>query len=201
MEETPVFENNTTYDKAAVQAMTWVFTQKVRRKRYLLRKGLYLGTGLLGTVCGLLLLFIFDTLDFGERLICIMALVVCVPATLRGLFLRRLTARRSLRALRQTAVGQERRFVFSEESFLGAQSGMETSYQYETLQDASLQDAYETEGYFVLRFDKLTCVILDKAGFTAGTAGGFQRFIERKLGKPVDWAGWREKNQGLLLAG
>jgi len=63
---------------------------------------------------------------------------------------------------------------------------METAYQYETL-----QVAYETEGYFVLRFDKLTCVILDKAGFTVGTAGEFQRFIERKLGKPVEWAGRR----------
>jgi len=181
-----MFENNTTYDKAAIQAMTWVFTQKVQRKRYLLRKGFYLGAGLLGTLCGLLLLLAFDTLDFGKRLICVMVLAVCVPALLRGLFLRRLTARRSLRALRQAAGGEERRFAFSEESFLGAQSGMETSYQYETL-----QDAYETEGYFILRFDKLTCVILDKAGFTVGTAGEFQRFIERKLGKPVEWAGRR----------
>ncbi len=181
-----MFENHTAYDKAAIQAMTGVCTRKVRRRQYLLRKGWHLGFGILGTLCGLTLLLIFESLDFGERLIAVMALVVCGFALVKGLFLRRIMAWSSLRALRQAAGDQERRFVFSEESFRGIQSGMETAYRYETI-----QDAYETEGYFALRFDKLTCILLDKTGFTVGTAEEFRRFIEGKIGKPVIWAGRR----------
>lgn len=184
-----MFENRTAYDKAAVQAMTWVFTAKVRRKQYLLRRCYHLGFGIIGTLCGLTLLVIFDSPDFGERLIAVMALVICGFALIKGLFLRRIMARSSLRALRQAAGDQERRFLFSEDSFLGTQSGTETTWQYETV-----QDAYETEGYFLLRFDKLTCIILDKEGFAQGTAEGFRRFIEGKIGKPVVWAGRHKKN-------
>lgn len=185
-----MFENHTTYGKAAVQAMTWVFSKKVRRKQYLLRRCYHLGFGIIGTLCGLILLVIFDSLDFGERLIAVMALVICGFALIKGLFLRRIMARSSLRALRQATGDQERRFVFSEESFLGFQSGTETTWQY-----GAVQDAYETEGYFVLRFDKLTCIILDKEGFAQGTAEGFRRFIERKIGKPIVWAGRHKKNE------
>ncbi len=185
-----MFENHTKYDKAAIQAMTWVFSTKVQRKRYLLRKGWHLGFGIIGTLCSLLLLMIFDTLDFGERLFAVMALVVCGFALVKGLFLQRIMARSTLRALRQAAGDGERRFVFPEDSFLGVQSGMETAYQYETI-----QDVYETEGYFLLRFDKLTSSIIDKKGFTVGTAEGFRRFIEEKTGKPVVWAGRHKKNE------
>jgi len=133
---------------------------------------------------------IFDSLDFGERLIAVMALVICGFALIKGLFLRRIMAWSSLRGLRQAAGDGERRFVFSEDSFLGTQSGTETTWQYGTV-----QDVYETEGYFVLRFDKLTSIILSKEGFTAGTAEGFRRFIEEKTGKPVVWAGRHTKNR------
>lgn len=185
-----MFENRTTYDKAAVQAMTWVFSKKVRRKQYLLRKCYHLGFGIIGTLCGLLLLLIFDTLDFGERLVAVMALVICGFALIKGLFLQRFMAWSSLRGLRQATSDGERRFVFSEESFLGTQSGTETTWQYGTV-----QDAYETEGYFLLRFDKLTSIILDKEGFTQGTAEGFRRFFEERTGKPIVWAGRRKKNR------
>jgi len=185
-----MFENHTAYDKAAIQAMTWVFSKKVQRKQYLLRKCYHLGFGIFGTLCGLLLLLIFDSLDFGERLIAVMALVVCGFALIKGLFLRRFMAWSTLRGLRQATSDGERRFVFSEDSFLGIQSGMETAYQYGTV-----QDVYETEGYFLLRFDKLTSSIIDKEGFTVGTAEGFRRFIEEKTGKPIVWAGRHKKDE------
>lgn len=185
-----VFENHTNYDKSAIQAMTWVFSTKVRRKQYLLRKGWHLGFGILGTLCGLTLLLIFESLDFGERLVAVMALVVCGFALIKGLFLQRIMAWSTLRALHQATGDGERRFVFSEDSFLGIQSGTETVWRYETI-----QDVYETEGYFLLRFDKLTSSIIDKEGFTQGTAEGFRRFIQGKTGKPVVWAGRHRKNE------
>lgn len=176
-----MFENTTLYDKAAVWAMTRVFTRRFQRKSYLLRKCFYLGAGLLGTVGGLILLPAFGALDHGERLICVMALAVCVPALLKGLFLRRFIAWSTGRVLRKAVSPRERRFVFSEESFLCVEPGIETAYQYETVQGAC-----ETEKYFILRLNRQTCVILDKAGFTRGTAGGFRSFLERKLEKPVE---------------
>ena len=177
-----MFENTTIYDKAAVWSMTRAFTRKFQRKRYLLRKCFYIGAGLLGTLCGLLLLFVFGALDFGEKLICFFSLAVCVPALVKGLFLRRLTAWSAGRSLRKSGDPLERRFVFSEEDFRASQSGMETVYQYETV-----RDAYETGGHFVLRLDARTGIIVDKAGFTTGTAGGFRDFLGRKLGKPVEY--------------
>ncbi len=185
-----MFENNTAYDKPAIQAMTWVFSRKVRRKQYLLRKCFLLGGGSVSLLGGLLLLSVFGALDDGERVICVVGLVIGVPALLKGIFLRRFQAWSSLRALRQTTGTSElRRFVFSEDSFQSTQAGMETTWQYE-----KVREAYETEGYFVLRLDKLTCILLDKAGFTRGTAWGFRAFLERRLGKPVEWSGRRKKN-------
>ncbi len=188
-----MFENSTAYDKPAIQAMTWVFSRKVRRKQYLLRKCFLLGVGLMMMFGGLLLLATFGTLDYKERLICVIGLLIGGLALTEGIFLRRFQAWSSLRALRQTTGTSElRRFVFSEDSFQSTQAGMETTWQYE-----KVQEAYETEGYFILRLDKLTCILLDKEGFTQGTAWGFRAFLERKLGKPVEWSGRHKKNQDL----
>jgi len=188
-----MFENNTAYDKNAIAAMTWVFTRKARRKQYLLRKCFLLAVGSVALLSGLLLLLTFGTLDYGDRVICVIGLLVGGVALIEGLFLRRVMAWRSLRALRQAADASElRRFVFSEDSFQGTQSGMETTWQYERV-----QEAYETEEYFILRLDKLTCILLDKSGFAQGTVWGFRSFLERKLGKPVEWSGRHKKNQEL----
>jgi len=188
-----MFENNTAYDKNAIAAMTWVFAKKVRRKQYLLRKCFLLGVGSVAMLSGLLLLFMFGTLDFGNRVICVVGLAVGTLALTEGIFLRRFQAWNSLRALRQTTDASElRRFVFSEDSFQGTQSGMETTWRYERV-----QAAYETEKYFILRLDKLTCILLDKSGFALGTAWGFRAFLERKLGKPVEWSGRHQKDQDL----
>lgn len=185
-----MFENHTAYDKSAVEAMTWVFTRKIRRKQYLLRRCFLLCVGSVGALSGLTLLLMFGTLDYGDRVICVIGLAIGGLALAEGIFLRRFMTWRSLRALRQSKDASERRrFVFSEGSFQGTQSGMETTWQYETI-----QEAYETEGYFVLRFDKLTCILLDKSGFTQGTAWGFRAFLERKLGKPVEQVGRKKKN-------
>lgn len=176
-----MFENATIYDKAAVRSMTQAFIRKFQRKRYLLRKYFYIGVGLLGTLCGLLLLLVFDTLDLGEKLICFFSLAVCVPALLKGLFLRRIMAWSTGWSLRKSGGPLERRFVFSEESFRAAQSGMETAYQYEMV-----KGIYETGEHFVLQLNAQTGVILDKAGFSRGTPEGFRDFMERKLGKPAE---------------
>lgn len=177
-----MFENMTGYDKKAVRAMTRVFTRKVRRKRYLLRKCFLAGMGLLGTLCGLLLLILFRELDFGERVICIAVLAVCMPAFLKGLFLRRFMAWSTIRALRRAGGSPERRFVFSEESFRGVQSGMETVYQYEIV-----RGVYETETYFVLQLDAQLCMMIDKDGFSQGTPDGFRTFLAEKTGRAAEF--------------
>ena len=178
-----MFENDTKYDGAAVWAMTCVFTGKVQRKRFLLRKCFFMGAGLLGTVSGLLLLMVFFRLELTERVLCAAALAVCVPALLKGIFLRRFTAWSCRRAMRRSGESLERHFTFSEESYLAAQSGMETVCQYDTL-----RDAYETESHFVLQLDERACFVLDKDGFLQGTPEGFRAFLERKLEKPVKQA-------------
>lgn len=175
-----MFENFMQYDRDAVWAMTLVFTKEIQKKSYLGRKCFYMGAGLWGTVCGLLLLAVFSRLETAERALCIAALVVCVPSLLKGLFLRRFMAWSSRRVLRRSGEALERHFTFSEESCLCNRPGMETVYQYETV-----RNVYETETHFMLQLDKRSGIIVDKNGFSHGTPEGFRDFLERKLKKPV----------------
>lgn len=177
-----MFENVTEYDKRAVWAMTRVFTRRVWRKRYLLRKCFLVGMGLLGTLCGLLLLILFRGLDLGERAICITVLAVCIPAFLKGLFLRRFMAWSTVRTLRRAGGSPERRFIFSGEAFRGVQSGMETAYQYEIV-----REVYETETYFVLHLDAQLCMMIDKGGFSQGTPDGFRALLAEKTGRAAEF--------------
>ncbi len=176
------YENTTRYDKNAVWALTLVFSRTVQRKRFLLRRLFLLVVGGIALTGGLVLLMVFSALDTGSRVICAAGLIVGVAALGEGVFLRRIMAWSTRRSLWKQGDSMERRFIFSAEGFQGSQPGMETRFAYETV-----KGVWETEGYFVLQMDTGHGMVVDKTGFTQGTADGFRQFLAERTGKPAEW--------------
>ena len=171
------YENTTRYDKNAVWALTLAFSRRVQRKRFLLRRLFLLMVGTIALAGGLVLLMVFSALDTGSRIICAAGLILGAAALSEGLFLRRVMAWSTRRSLRKQGDSMERRFVFSSESFQAYQPGAETKFSYE-----AVKGFYETEGYFVLQMDTGHGVVVDKTGFTQGTADGFRQFLAERTG-------------------
>lgn len=176
------YENTTRYDKNAVWALTLAFSSRVQRKRFLLRRLFLLMVGTIALAGGLVLLMVFSALDTGSRVICAAGLIVGAFALGEGLFLRRIMAWSTRRSLRKQGDSMERRFVFSSEAFQGSQPGMETRFSYETV-----KGVWETEDYFVLQMDTGHGMVVDKTGFTQGTADGFRQFLAERTGLSAEW--------------
>lgn len=176
------YENTTRYDQEAIWALTLVFSRTVQKKRFLLRRLFLLMVGSIGLAGGLVLLMVFSALDTGSRVICAAGLIVGAFALGEGLFLRRIMAWSTRRSLRKQGDSMERRFVFSGEAFQGSQPGMETRFSYETV-----KGVWETEGYFVLQMDTGHGMVVDKTGFTQGTADGFRQFLAERTGLSAEW--------------
>lgn len=177
-----MFENRTVYDMPAIRAMILVTARKIQRRRCLLRQGFLLIAGGLALACGLLLASVFGRLDFSSRLICVAALIIGGVAVLEGLCFRWFMARNTRKGLLRMGGALERHFLFDEESFQSLQEGAESTYDYGTI-----QAAYETEGYFFFLLNTGHSAVLDQKGFLKGTAGDFRDFLEKKLGRPLEF--------------
>lgn len=178
-----MFENRSTYDMAAMQAMVRVSARKVSRW-WQLRRVVLTVSGIVAMVCGALLLSVFRLLDTTERLLCGISLLIGVIAFVKGLLFYKLMARKLWRDLLRAGDTMERRFIFQETGFRGIRLNSETRYNYN-----AIRAAYETRGYYFLLLDTGNSALLDKGGFTEGNAASFRVFLERKLGGPLEFVG------------
>lgn len=181
LEVQTLFENRSTYDMAAMRALVRVTARKVSRW-WQFRRGVLIVSGVVATVCGALLLGIFRFLDTTERLLCAISLLIGVIAFVKGLFFYSLMAQRLWKDLLRAEDTMERRFIFQEAAFRGIRLNSETRYAYD-----AIRAAYEMPDYYFLLLDTGNSVLLDKAGFTEGSAKGFRAFLERKLGDPLEF--------------
>ena len=84
LEVQTLFENPSTYDMAAMQALVRVSARKIFRW-WRLRRVVLTTSGVVAMVCGALLLGVFRFLDTTERLLCGISLLIGMIAFLKGL--------------------------------------------------------------------------------------------------------------------
>ncbi len=174
-----MFENTTNYDKAALHAFADVCIRTVRRTRYRLHRAVLLVAGGICVVEGLFVLAFLRPLDYSTTILLGVVLVVGPCSVIKGLFLRRFTARKMQKNMTNTGTC---RFRFDEDSFQAEQPGVVSSYRYDRIYKAC-----EAPGYFILFLDKTRGSVVDMGGFTKGTADEFRAFLAEKTGKPVEY--------------
>lgn len=183
LEVQTLFENHSTYDMAAMQALVRVSARKIFRW-WRLRRVVLTTSGVVAMVCGALLLGVFRFLDTTERLLCGISLLIGMIAFLKGLLFYKLIAQKLWRDLLRAGDTMERRYIFRETAFQGIRINSETCYAYE-----AIRAAYETPGYYFLFLDSGNSALLDKGGFIEGSASGFRTFLEKKLGGTLEFVG------------
>ena len=175
------FENTTEYGKESMGALILVMSKTRQRRKYLFRRIFLTVLGLMGVVCGLMLLMVFDQLTGGEKVITVGSALIGILALVESIFLRRLSVWRSTKLLKKGVA--TRLFHFEEETLETEHPDVEISrYPY-----SAFAAIYETDGYFVLLLDDIYGMTVAKNGFTSGDPDEFRAFITEKTGKPMQY--------------
>lgn len=166
------FENKTTYDRPALEAMNRLAEATVRKKKSTRTRSLCFIIGVFLLAAGA---YYYNV----SNMIGSLMLIYGVLLLLGGLYWKKIQVWGSQRQLNQQR-SRECTYVFDEEQFACVTENMTDAFRYEQVSTIVCD-----KDWYVLFFDEGHGVIIDRKGFTVGDDMSFRGFIGMHTQLPI----------------